>query len=167
MVARSGRCQTRAGSPKASWVRSSSRQPKALPMQGAVRAEAHQVRAEAEAHQVQEAVQAEAHQVQEEAERRDRSSSTGRCRKWRIRPPRSLIDAEVPFYQRGNKLVRPVVQPVQSFGGKSTMAAQLVEVELPYLRDTLCRHSHWIKWNATSKKWLPAHPHVGGCAGCC
>ena len=42
-----------------------------------------------------------------------------------------LLDAKVPFYQRGNRLVRPVVLPVQSFGGKSTMAAQLVEVELP------------------------------------
>ena len=31
----------------------------------------------------------------------------------------ALIGAKVPFYQRGNKLVRPVVEPVQSFGGKS------------------------------------------------
>ena len=79
----------------------------------------------------------------------------------------ALIGAKVPFYQRGNRLVRPVVQPVQSFGGKSTMAAQLVEVELPYLRDTLCRHSHWIKWNMISKKWLPAHPHEEASPGCC
>ena len=50
-----------------------------------------------------------------------------------------LLAAKVPFYQRGDRLVRPVVLPVQSFGGEMTSAAQLVEVELPYLRDTLCQ----------------------------
>ena len=60
-----------------------------------------------------------------------------------------LLMAKVPFYQRGNKLVRPVVLPVQSFGGELTSAAQLVEVELPYLRDMLCscRTSHWMKYD--------------------
>ena len=71
-----------------------------------------------------------------------------------------LIDAKVPFYQRGNTLVRPVVRPVQTFGGKTTTAAQLVEVELPYLRDTLCRNSHWVKYDGRSRKWLAIHPPV-------
>ena len=55
-----------------------------------------------------------------------------------------LLAAGVPFYQRGDKLVRPVVLPVETFGGKTTSAAQLVEVELPYLRDMLCRKSRWV-----------------------
>ena len=43
-----------------------------------------------------------------------------------------LIDAEVPFYQRGKSLVRPVTVPVQSFHGTTASASQLVEVSLPY-----------------------------------
>ena len=73
---------------------------------------------------------------------------------------RVLIEAKVPFYQRGKSLVRPVVRPVQTFDGKMTSAAQLVEVELPYLRDTLCKNSCWVKYNANAKKWLDIHPPV-------
>ena len=71
----------------------------------------------------------------------------------------ALIAAKVPFYQRGNKLVRPVVVAAQTFHGRATTVAQLVEVELPYLRDTLCRNSRWFKFDMRSKKWLAAHPH--------
>ena len=71
-----------------------------------------------------------------------------------------LIDAKVPFYQRGKALVRPVVRPVQTFDGKMTSAAQLVEVELPYLRDTLCKNSCWVKFDGRSKKWRDIHPPV-------
>ena len=56
-----------------------------------------------------------------------------------------LLAAKVPFYQRGNKLVRPVVLPVETFGGKTTSAAQLVEIDIHYLRDMLCRKSRWMK----------------------
>jgi hypothetical protein len=44
-----------------------------------------------------------------------------------------LLDAKVPFYQRGDRLVRPVIQPAKSFHGGSTTAAQLVEVEFHYM----------------------------------
>ncbi len=71
-----------------------------------------------------------------------------------------LIDAKVPFYQRGKALVRPVVRPVQTFDGKMTSAAQLVEVELPYLRDTLCKNSCWVKYDGRSKRWRDIHPPV-------
>ena len=71
-----------------------------------------------------------------------------------------LIDAKVPFYQRGKALVRPVVRPVQTFDGKMTSAAQLVEVELPYLRDMLCKNSCWVKYDGRSKKWRDIHPPV-------
>ena len=71
-----------------------------------------------------------------------------------------LIDAGVPFYQRGQSLVRPVTVPVQSFHGKTANAAQLVEVELPYLRDTLCQNSCWVKYDGRSRKWKDIHPPV-------
>jgi hypothetical protein len=76
------------------------------------------------------------------------------------RAAKILVKAEVPFYQRGDKMVRPVVQPVQSFDGKMTSAAQLVEIELPYLRDMLCRKSRRVKFEMRSKKWRDTHPPV-------
>ena len=74
------------------------------------------------------------------------------------RAAKVLLAAAVPFYQRGNRLVRPVVLPVQTFGGKSATAAQLVEVDLYYLRDTLCQKSRWMKFDKRSNKWLAAFP---------
>ena len=71
-----------------------------------------------------------------------------------------LLNANVPFYQRGKALVRPVVKQVQTFDGKTTSASQLADIELPYLRDTLCKNSVWVKFNKKSKKWLPIHPPV-------
>ena len=71
-----------------------------------------------------------------------------------------LIDAGVPFYQRGKSLVRPVTVPVQSFHGTTASASQLVEVELPYMRDTLCQNSSWVKYDGRSKKWKDIHPPV-------
>lgn len=69
-----------------------------------------------------------------------------------------LLEAKVPFYQRGNKLVRPVVLPVKTFGGRTASAAQLVEVDIHYLRDTLCRNSKWIRFDKRSKSWGEIHP---------
>lgn len=71
-----------------------------------------------------------------------------------------LIDEAVPFYQRGRSLARPVVVPVQSFHGTITSASQLVNVSLPYLRDTLCKNSCWVKFDGRSKKWKDIHPPV-------
>jgi hypothetical protein len=69
-----------------------------------------------------------------------------------------LLKAGVPFYQRGSQLVRPVILPVESFGGRTTLAAQLVGVELPYLRDTLCRKSRWVKLDRRARAWTDMHP---------
>jgi Primase C terminal 2 (PriCT-2) len=69
-----------------------------------------------------------------------------------------LLEAKVPFYQRGDKLVRPVVQPVKTFGGNTTHAAQLVEIDIHYLRDMLCRTSQWMKLDQRSRSWKAIHP---------
>ena len=71
---------------------------------------------------------------------------------------RDPAEAKVPFYQRGDKLVRPVVLPVETFHGKTTSAAQLVEVDLPYLRDMLCRKSRWVKLDRRGAAWVEIHP---------
>jgi hypothetical protein len=69
-----------------------------------------------------------------------------------------LLEAQVPFYQRGDKLVRPVVLPVKTFHGKATLAAQLVEVDIHYLRDMLCQNSQWLKFDGRSGSWKKIHP---------
>ncbi|BBB98997.1 hypothetical protein [Bradyrhizobium elkanii] len=56
-----------------------------------------------------------------------------------------LLKEGVPFYQRGHVLVRPVIVPVDTFNGKTTRTAQLVEVDLHYLRDTMCKKMKWIR----------------------
>ena len=62
----------------------------------------------------------------------------------------------MPFYQRGRSLVRPVVKQVQTFDGKMTSASQLADVELPYLRDTLCKNSSWVKFNKKRRSGCPS-----------
>jgi hypothetical protein len=69
-----------------------------------------------------------------------------------------LLGAKVPLFQRGAKLVRPVVTQVQSFHGETTSAPQLHEITLPYLRDALCRHALWRKFDVRSKKWTATQP---------
>src|SRR5262245_65114793 len=64
-----------------------------------------------------------------------------------------LIDAGVQIYQRGGKLVRPVVEEVNAAHKMKTRVVQLVEVDAVYLRDLLCRHSVWIKLDVRQKKW--------------
>jgi hypothetical protein len=69
-----------------------------------------------------------------------------------------LLEAKVPFYQRGKTLVRPVITPVETFQGGTTSTAQLVAVELPYLRDAMCRVAQWLKPDKRSGAWVPIHP---------
>jgi hypothetical protein len=67
-----------------------------------------------------------------------------------------LIDAQVPFYQRGGELVRPIIRTVKAAHGQLTKTAQLKPVSSVYLRDTMCRHAHWLRFNAKSGEWVPA-----------
>ena len=69
-----------------------------------------------------------------------------------------LIEAKVPFYQRGDRLVRPVIIKVDTFKGKTTTTAQLVEVNLHYMRDMTCRKSQWIKLDQRGNAWIDIHP---------
>ena len=69
-----------------------------------------------------------------------------------------LLDAGRPFYQRGNALMRPVITQVDTFHGKKTSTVELVKIEVPYLRDAMCRVAEWIKWDARSNAWVPMHP---------
>ena len=47
---------------------------------------------------------------------------------------------------------------VDTFKGKTTTTAQLVEVDLHYMRDMMCRKSQWIKFDQRANAWIDIHP---------
>jgi hypothetical protein len=67
-----------------------------------------------------------------------------------------LIAAHVPFYQRGNELVRPIVSTVKAAHGRLTRTAQLKAVSTTFMRDTMCRHAHWKRFDKRENDWVPA-----------
>jgi Bifunctional DNA primase/polymerase, N-terminal len=70
----------------------------------------------------------------------------------------ALIKAGVQFFQRANKLVRPIVKQVDSFHGRRTTVAQLAQVEQAYMRDKLCRAANWYQLNRREKQWVAVDP---------
>jgi hypothetical protein len=69
-----------------------------------------------------------------------------------------LIAAGVPFFERSNKLVRPIVKDVDTFRGNKTSVAQLTAVSETYMRDMLGRVAGWCKYDLRSKSWVPVDP---------
>lgn len=67
-----------------------------------------------------------------------------------------LIKAKVPFYQRSGELVRPIIKTVKAAHGQLTKTAQLKPVSPTYLRDTICRHSLWQRFDARKNEWVKA-----------
>lgn len=75
-----------------------------------------------------------------------------------IEAERALLEAGVPFYVRGDKLVRPVTEPVKSARGHETMVARLVPVTADYLMLQLAFVVRWEKWSGRSKAWVATDP---------
>jgi putative DNA primase/helicase len=73
-----------------------------------------------------------------------------------------LIAAGVPFYTRGETLVRPIVEREMDSIGNAALSAAMVEVTPAYLRDMLCREIAWKSAKADKKsgavEWVPSHP---------
>ena len=67
---------------------------------------------------------------------------------------RAIIAAGMPVYRRGAMLVRPVVEEVDAAHGHRTHVAQLARLDLPYLRDLLCRAAQWERFNARKQDWV-------------
>jgi hypothetical protein len=74
------------------------------------------------------------------------------------RAERLLIDAGVQIYQRGGRLVRPIIETVDASRGRKTSVAQLNVLEKVYARDLLSRHAVWEKWDARAKQSFPINP---------
>jgi Bifunctional DNA primase/polymerase, N-terminal len=69
-----------------------------------------------------------------------------------------LIAAGVPFYERSNKLARPIVKTVETFHGRKTSVAQLARVETVYARDMLGRIAEWVRFDMRAKAWVRIDP---------
>ena len=67
-----------------------------------------------------------------------------------------LIAGDVPFFERSNILVRPIVKDVDTFRGNKTSVAQLAPVSETYMRDMLGRVAGWCKYRFGS--WVPVDP---------
>ena len=66
-----------------------------------------------------------------------------------------LIAAGVPFYERSNALVRPIIREVDAFRGRKTTAAQFARVDLVYARDVLGRIASWHRRDKRANRWDP------------
>ncbi len=64
-----------------------------------------------------------------------------------------LIDAGVPLYSRGESLVRPIIREVDASHGRRTKVAQLAQLNGVYLRDLMCRHCEWQKFDKRAGEW--------------
>ena len=70
------------------------------------------------------------------------------------RTQKMLLDARVPFYQRGGELVRPIIRTVKAAHGRQTKSAQLKSISAIFMRDTMCRHAQWERCQPKTMEWL-------------
>ena len=70
----------------------------------------------------------------------------------------ALMKAETPFYVRGEKLMRPVVDDLPASRGRRAKVARLAEVTEAAMIDRLSRSAIWMKYDARSKKNVMADP---------
>jgi putative DNA primase/helicase len=70
----------------------------------------------------------------------------------------ALIAAGVPFYARGDEIVRPVMEKVPAFHNRTTMVPRVKAVNLDTMRDYLSRSVHFQKWDKRAKKLVSIDP---------
>lgn len=70
------------------------------------------------------------------------------------RTQKMLIGARVPFYQRAGDLVRPIIRTVKAAHGRLTKTAQLKSIVPVFMRDTMCRHAQWERFDQRTRDWL-------------
>lgn len=69
-----------------------------------------------------------------------------------------LIAAGVPFYRRGNRLVRPVIETLPASLDRKTQSPRLAIVDDVYMRLALSKHIRWEKFDKRSDDWVAADP---------
>ena len=70
----------------------------------------------------------------------------------------ALINASVEVYQRGEKLVRPVIDEADATKGRLTKIARLFRIEIPYMQDLLCRNIVWEKYDYRKDDYIKINP---------
>jgi len=71
---------------------------------------------------------------------------------------KALIAANVPIYQRSNRLMRPVIDQVDASDGRKTRIARLINIELHYLIDNLCKSARWQKYDSRQRGYKRINP---------
>lgn len=71
---------------------------------------------------------------------------------------KALLRANAPFYVRGERLMRPVVDDMPASNGRQTKVARLAEVTEAAMLDRMSRSANWQKWDGRGKKYIPADP---------
>ncbi|MGI4941908.1 MAG: hypothetical protein ACRYHQ_15340 [Janthinobacterium lividum] len=66
----------------------------------------------------------------------------------------AIITAGLPVYQRGNSLVRPVVQEVAAAHGRTTWSAALHEIDAHGLIDALCGAATWERFDGRTEEFV-------------
>jgi putative DNA primase/helicase len=69
-----------------------------------------------------------------------------------------LIDSGAPFYVRGGKIVRPIVEEVDAAKGHKAMAARLTAVAPDVMVDHMARNAVWVRHSRREDKFFPTDP---------
>lgn len=71
---------------------------------------------------------------------------------------KALLKGNAPFYVRGEKIVRPVLDEMPASNGRRTKVARLAEVTGAVTIDYLSRTANFVKWNARKKGYVQCDP---------
>ncbi len=69
-----------------------------------------------------------------------------------------LVDALVPFFNRGGVLVTPYVIRMKSFHGRVTCSPALARITCPMVLDRLTRLARVQRWDSMAMAYVPANP---------
>ena len=70
----------------------------------------------------------------------------------------ALVKSNVPVFQRGHALVRPVVMDVPASNGRTAKASGLKEIGYHGLVDLMAQTASWRRWDARSEAWVADDP---------
>jgi hypothetical protein len=70
----------------------------------------------------------------------------------------AMLGSGLPIFQRGNTLVRPVVQDVPAARGRMTVSAALHQIDAHGLVDALCSCATWLKFDGRAEDWVRINP---------
>jgi hypothetical protein len=85
-------------------------------------------------------------------------NAAGRLSSIATEAERALLKSDVPLFQRGEMLVRPVVTDVPASHGRTTKAAGLKKIEYHGLLDMMAQTANWQRWDARSGSWADGDP---------